>query len=811
MRDRQLLEKIGFSYAFRPTPLALKLAEQWWERCTVAKFEKIIPILKDAGLVEKFCQQFRFLSHIQYAKEIVGSLCSGVFSDAEVLNTEVGSRLFRSFVNVNPIACADALVAAFGSMDKTALLKVSQGRRNLVWALEQLCFREDTFDKSIRILGSFAVAENENISNNSKGQFLQLFHIHLPGTSVSLEKRWAVIKEFLSLDENYHNLAVTASIRAMKGDHFTRMIGAEEQRSDSPNDYLPSYQEVGEYWSNASSVLFEEIKNNTARKAEAIDGLLNRLYTFCERWMGMLILPMIESLYDSGDLDWQKLRSTIRFIIEGDRAFDDETINFLKRLLKKITPSSLEADFQMYVKSPTSDDYFKKNEFGETDKGFLKGKVDAVAASWAKQPEKWAALMPEMTSGHIAEGINFGMNVAGILSSSEQINQFLELYFESLKATVENKRNTSIVIGFFRAHEDNALAVWFYRKVRAAASLNSLKFSMAQSLSVELSDIYDLINEVARGKSAVEEFLAFNYGWGFRHFPIAESLKILEQISSLSDEGKAITFTIAYTWCFSEQELWAEFVPFFRDLILNSSLLMVDHLNRSTELHGWSSATVKLLKGNDDQELAKGMSGVVIGIANRPDGFYRIDNNLHEIIDVLQAEYFLIFWEQLSKMYLNRAEFEMARHHFRDLLGARFNYSYQTEGLLFKGDPAKTDIIFEWAKQNRGKDINFLGTLIPLHAPKESGSKGWHPIALRFIEEFADDKAFLEHIEVSLGSYSWVNSVVPKLKQELVMFEQLLNNKNQNIKAWAQKQANYLKQKIEFEENQDEEHYSRFS
>ena len=44
-------------------------------------------------------------------------------------------------------------------------------RRHLVWALEKVAFRRDTFSDGARMLLSLAIAENETCSNNATGQF----------------------------------------------------------------------------------------------------------------------------------------------------------------------------------------------------------------------------------------------------------------------------------------------------------------------------------------------------------------------------------------------------------------------------------------------------------------------------------------------------------------------------------------------------------------------------------------------------------------------------------------------------------------
>ena len=88
------------------------------------------------------CDQLALLDFHPQAQTLVESLCGprGPFRDPEVLNTETGSRCFRSLVETNPEATLEALEFAFGSWPKDRLHKISSGRRNLIWAIEKLCF-----------------------------------------------------------------------------------------------------------------------------------------------------------------------------------------------------------------------------------------------------------------------------------------------------------------------------------------------------------------------------------------------------------------------------------------------------------------------------------------------------------------------------------------------------------------------------------------------------------------------------------------------------------------------------------------------
>ena len=58
-----------------------------------------------------------------------------------------------------------------------------------MWALEEACVVEDAFEESCKLLGILSHAENEQISNNATGVFLEKFRILLSGTQANLDKK----------------------------------------------------------------------------------------------------------------------------------------------------------------------------------------------------------------------------------------------------------------------------------------------------------------------------------------------------------------------------------------------------------------------------------------------------------------------------------------------------------------------------------------------------------------------------------------------------------------------------------------------
>ena len=804
LHERQLLEKKGRTYIFRPSPLAVRMAEEWWRNCTVKKFERILPILKDANLVESFCEQFRYLKHVENAKTIVKNLCDGFFSTAEVLNTNVGSRLFRSFVYVNPISCAGALTKAFLILSKDELEKIVEGRRNLVWALEKLCFRPETFIESTKVMAAFSIAENENIGNNATAQFRQLFHIQLPGTAASLEDRWNVIQYCLDSTEDYKSLGITAISSALTVGHFSRMGGAEDQGDPNPlQDYRPSGKEVYEYWQKAIAVLDTFAIESGIFQERAIAIFKDKFYGICAEGAGKLIIPSIENLINNRHYDRMEARTQIQFILNSHRVFDKYSVEELKRIFGDLSPTEFSEKFKIYVAQPSHDEYLDEDVKGGSGKNLAK-KIEDLAEEFLQQKENWEKLADNFTLGHLAEGLRFGKSICQNISLAD-VKTLLNILFNKLRVTKPENRNISIPISILSNYGDRELSRTIFHEWLNDDELKLISFAIARSTELPVEDLFTLAGEVEKGSFPISSFGEFTYGWGLKHLSVEDVINLVQRIRGTSEEGKAIAFYILATWTNSDAAVFASYRDVMRDMILNDSSAILSHLRNSMDSFYYTDVLSKLLTEKHDQELATNAIEIIIEQANEVEHYYANQNSFYNILTILQDKYFPILWKALSDMYLNLDTFGTAGWHFKELLGSRHDYNDHSEGLLFGGNPEKFETIFEWSKKNRGRELLWIAELLPLFAKERTSESNWHPYAMKFINEFGADTQILGAISAKLGSYSWVDSVVPKLRSDMALFKEILDHPQQTVREWAQLQLDDVEKRIKWETNRDED------
>jgi hypothetical protein len=136
----------------------------------------------------------------------------------------------------------------FDGLSAEELHQVREGRRHLVWALEKLAFRKESFDGAATLLRRLAASETEgDISNNATGQFTQLYQLYLSGTEAPPETRFLVLDEGLdSSNLREREVCIEALNKMLETGHYSRSGGAEEVGSERLKDWEPSI--AGEIW-----------------------------------------------------------------------------------------------------------------------------------------------------------------------------------------------------------------------------------------------------------------------------------------------------------------------------------------------------------------------------------------------------------------------------------------------------------------------------------------------------------------------------------------------------------------------------------
>lgn len=448
---RGILDKHGRYVRVTPLPLALHLAANWWKHCPPEQARELLQQDMPVVMLEALYNQLSRLDFLPIAQELVYELCGphAPFGQVEVLNSAKGSRLFHSLVTVNPQATAHALERVFGNLSREQLLKVGPGRRNLIWALEKLCFWEETFPVAAPLMLSFATAENESWGNNATNQFLQLFHVFLSGTQAHPHHRLKVVDDALSLPVlQYRELAVRALGSALESRHFSRTGGVELQGSRPPlQDWKPKYNsEVREYWLSSLERLTTIACNDgdladLARQqiAKGLRGLVN------SGFIDEVEIAIRRIMEQNGAL-WpealEQVQHTIRYA--GENITPDKNERLLD-WIKLLQPKSMPDQLRLLVSIPPWE--MEKDEDDHyIDLAIARAKK--YAEECTSDIESLQEHLTVISEGEQRKGFDFGYRMGECLAEPESLIQAL---LETLKLIPIDKANPSVLGGVLTA------------------------------------------------------------------------------------------------------------------------------------------------------------------------------------------------------------------------------------------------------------------------------------------------------------------------------------------------------------------------
>ncbi len=801
--QRGILEEIGRRLFVKPIPLALYLAADWWMEFPNNEIENFLKIIKDNQLLEDLCEQVSLLNFSEKAQQVTQNICESFFVNAEVFNTEEGSRLFRALVVVNPNATIDTLVKIFGNSDLDQLKLINRGRRNLIWALEKLCFRKETFQKAAKVLLSFSAAENENYTNNATGQFLHLFQIHLAGTEVDLNQRTEIIKYALSKPEKeYKALGVSALSRALLSDHFVRHSGAEEQGSAPPlNDYDPTTEEVFDYWKNIVGILYQIATSKDEFNNTAFNALINHVRGLCSIGASSIILPVVEKLIEENQHDSIEIYNSLKFTYRFEKKrLHPNLVSKIKGLIEKLKPNDFKSIYKTTVASPNWEDYDEEGSFTE----IVIKKSEKVSEEFCNRLNKLTPEFYFIFQGEQQNGFYFGKKLAELTNDEiEKQNYFFSFSMNALLATEKDKRNASVLAGFIAGIGDKETQRNYLLQIKNNVDLKYLSFMLTSSLSVDKENLLSLFDLIDNKTFFIWDFLVFKYGRALDKISSEDVLTFVKKVSEYGLDGKWTALSVIYMYCFSNQENWKLSKEFIKHLVLTDGILSYEEVNFSIDLYHWSDSVIKILKESNEPLFAEEITKEIIHFYDTTKHIYHTDPYITNVLIVLIENYFDTVWPILNKALLSVGDHYLLYNHLKYSIGSHIGGMGDKVGILFRGNHEK---IFAWCQENVPLAPLRIVNMAPIFND-DMGQITWYSFTKRLIDEFGNIDGFLEELSANLGTWSWSGSVVPLLKGKKTLIKELETHHFIEVRRWAANELEKLEKQIKLETYEDAERF----
>ena len=782
--NRNIIEKIGRYIGIRPTPIALYLISEWLNSCTEDRMLRVIMAIQTspfAGtLTESLSKRFKYLGYNEKAQIVLNQLLSSKspFSNAEVLNTNLGSRLFRSFVEVNPTAVANCFWRVFGNMQTQELIKIVDGRRNIIWTLEKLAFYKETFEIGAKLLLKFALAENEKIGNNATGQFLNLFHIYLPGTEASLEDRVKIIRLGYTIEES-RSLIIKAISHALKAREFSYFSGAERQGTRKRQHYHPqSYEEVFDYWENVLAILKEYSLLSYDNLNVVCEIVANSFSEILQFGGAQVILPSIEYYCEVKNNDWDEFRDMLnRYWISKTWSATPELYEKLVNISIRLTKTDFISRFKEIEKEQyeSFDKHIKDTQ--ERYRGF--------ADEWVNHEGCDSLILNSLYQYSCQWTAPFGMRVAELLiNSPEKAKQFVDNSI--IHISKQPNKIYPIFNGFVKKCSDS---IFEYVHEVCKEKAKSQLFILFAYRRYSLHDIDELFELVRDGHSDPS---MFNLFCSYRIWQ--EGKKVIANFfSRLIDLGGESTYVALHL---SHSFIYFQNTYFHTEVAQMISSRVIDgSIPFSFDREEFIETISVLLEKYDNPHLAKLVNENIIEKLRVHDIHVQFGYHIQKIYSILVEKYFKDIWPYLSQKLVEE-DYSWVSFSLKNILGCMIGGLQG--GILFKEDHMQE--LFEWCEKYPERAPYILAGYVPIY-----NIDGFSDYVIGLLDKFGDNNDVLRALGSNMGSFSCMGSLVPLYQKQYDAFMKISPHHNPNVERWIQINIEQLKRDIKNERDRDEE------
>lgn len=798
--DRGIIDRRGRLGQVVPKPLAIRLAGQWWSTSRSIRQTELLDSVPEV-MVGHFCRQIEKMDFHTNVKALTEKLCgpSGPFGQAEVILSVRGSRLFRSFVVVNPEATSAALYRILTSLDQKQLLQLDGDvRRNLVWSLELLCFHANLFEESCWSLLLLASAENETWSNNATGIFSQLFRVQLSGTEAKPSMRFQFLERALDRNELAIDLVVLKALEQVVSTYGgSRTVGAEYQGSRPPlEEWKPTiWQEIFDFWQNAFNLLLRIYKRGSVQKERVMSIVGHTIRGFVSRGRIEMLDVAIREIVDDNGIYWPQALESIKTTLEHDsNGMKPEGLQALNDWLRILSPETkgIEEKLKIIVTNPPwehrkGDDGHYIDIAGENAKKLAR----EISGSIETLYEHLTLVM----QGNQKQAFIFGQELALAL---EDPYSLVDIALKAL-STLDSP-NISFCSGLLNGVFNRSAEKWqFYIDlIRNNKALVGFYPEFIRTGKIQLNHLDVLLELISTGLVEQNGGRALSYGSVTDNLSPSEVSKFCSELSMFSDLAAWVALDILFMYCHGNANNFNATHQVLKELVTRVPIGK-DSKGNQSDMYHWYDTSKRLLANYGTESFAEALVKQILSYVN--EGFDHSDiwHSIKPLLAKIMEEYGAKLWPLFSERIISASSIE--KYWLTQLLERENSFSNQQVSVL---SVLELDQIISWCNVYPKIGPVFVARAINIFESKENQQV---PTALfvSLLENFGEDERVQDNLSSNYSSRGWAGSLVPYLEKDRASFFPLLDHPNNNVRSWIRGQISSIDRQIEYELKRDAE------
>ena len=785
--QRGIIEAKGRLVGIRPTPIALYLCEEWLNTCSPDQFYQILKDLQNSPsahvLTEAFCTQFRYLGKSHRARLLVADIAgpNRPLAHLSEITSNYGSRLLLSFSEVNPEIVAQTLESIIGIMTAEELQQLDEGRCNIIWTIEKLCFDPSTFTRGASMLLHLAIVEDESHGYSAVDRFIGLFSLILPGTSVPLLDRLAFLtKQYKHLDR--HRLLLKAISRALQPIDCPYTWEAGVRGLERLEHYYPqSGEEINIYLTGCLTLLMTIIKQDSSMVQYGSEIVAQAIEEWSRLGRGLIIWPYVLDMAKYLNYDWDTMYDSLCLMVaEQDNPLPQDLLYECQRLLNKLEKQDF---FSRYIRAGKHYKSFPYEEMIE--------KMNLSYVTLGKEMAENHLYTVEMLTKIYGESsthnYQFGSAIAEHLSEPDQ-RTFIENSITALNSVKQSDIHTLIAFLYVVKETVFEFAFEAMKELRDKSTL--FKCVGIRGYALDSPYVEQLFKLVQEEVANVEMLKGFYYTYHTEEETIeGVRLELLKRISQLPN-SLPIVLELAQPDLLYNQGR-DMLVAFIEGLLLDNVEKLLDYQDKDLL---WYTVE-ELLKRECSPQFATAISKALVLDSSH---WGHISHGECACTSLLLSNYFDEAWPVFSAALLNQ------RDDFLSLsclpLFSPFREA-ETYAAIFL-NPTRKEIVLLWCDQYRDRAPKRMIEMLPPY--NEAGDR-FSDFVITLIDRYGDQEDVLNSLGCNMGSFSWVGSLVPLYEKQLSCITPLTEHPIEAVRVWARRTQSSLKEKIRRETNTDEE------
>ena len=803
--DRGIVGRTGDFAEVRPQPLAVRLAVQLLDSSPDGELTRLFESI-DTNLRFRLLGRLRWLSFDQRVAGLALSIIETVIPNIEALNTDDGSKFMDRLVHLEPDLAMATFEKLLSHLSIDELLEFEKGRRNTVWALEKLVFRDASFEQAAHLLLKLAAAENESWGNNSRGQFTGLYQLHLSGTEVEPNRRLAILDAGLASDDaRVRSVCIDALGKMLETGHFSRS-GGNERIGSAPalQDWRPEiYQDIFDFYNAAIDRLTEvALEGNEETYEMAISHLGGNI-------RGLLSYPNIfdnlrsqVSKIVEKDPAWTKpIRSLNQWFFFDSKEAPEEYVAQVRDWYGDLFPTS-EVDQLLLLCGGWPGDFHDitvpYDPETDTDHDYAANCIRSIVSTLPNNAQENSELVSKIIRGEHNSAWVLGHALASHVEAPEAL---VGLACEALRAPSDAAVCSKSFCGMISAgfSKSRKLGMACLEITLNTPELGDHIISLISAAELDSELALRVAQLVQDGRCDPRYAATLSCGRGFDDHDFEVMRPLADAIRQTGPEGIWSALDLVFMYKYGQPEFSIEKANYVKELCADPNIFSADAVG-VMDAHHWEKSTEKLINSDHvDAAFVEAICDRSLELATKADHDIQLkmDDAAYKVLTLAIQYDPVLVWNKVLAAFEGVDSLTEWRLH--NLLKGSDKKPGQA-GIL---NDLPEEVYLNWINENPSERLEFVLEWVKLVEADEENNLFWSAQFTSLIETYASDVSQLAGIYGRLISGVSRGAFSSRLKPLVPLFESLRNSKNSIVRRWAHDCVRSLNTSIVREERRE--------